>query len=325
MSDIMVSINCITYNHENYIEDAIKSFLMQKTDFDFEVLIHDDASTDRTADIIRKYEETYPKIIKSIIQKENQHSKKIGKIAHKFNHSRAKGKYIALCEGDDYWTDPYKLQKQVDYMEENPECTLCTHTVKQVKSNKELDAMVRPYNINTICPIEDIIIGGGYFFGTASLLYPKKLMDNPPEFYMNASTGDYPLQILLSHKGYTYYFDEIMAVYRVGVKASWSQRYSTSKNFEIIKINHANKSIDMLKGFNEYSNNLYFNAVNEKILQFEFNKLLIQNKIKEIKLGKYKKLYDNLGTLKKLKVNCRFYFPSIYQNLINVKNSLRGL
>ena len=115
-NEILVSICCITYNHEKYIRDAIEGFLMQKTDFPFEVLIHDDASTDGTADIIREYETKYPDIIKPIYQTENQYSKGI-KISATYNYPRAKGKYIALCEGDDYWIDPYKLQKQVDFLE----------------------------------------------------------------------------------------------------------------------------------------------------------------------------------------------------------------
>ena len=129
--EIKVSINCITYNHQEYIEEAIQSFLMQKTDFKYEILIHDDASTDSTQDIIRKYQEMYPDIIKPYFQKENQLSKGVRRINYKFNHTKSKGKYIALCEGDDYWTDPYKLQKQVDFMEENQNCTLCAHAVDE--------------------------------------------------------------------------------------------------------------------------------------------------------------------------------------------------
>jgi glycosyltransferase involved in cell wall biosynthesis len=125
MNDILVSICCITYNHEKYIKDALDSFIMQKTNFNFEILIHDDASTDKTAEIIREYELRHPNLIKPIYQAENQYSKgvKVGK----FNIERAQGKYIAVCEGDDYWIDPYKLQKQVDYMSANPECLMCVH------------------------------------------------------------------------------------------------------------------------------------------------------------------------------------------------------
>jgi len=122
--DVLVSICCITYNHVSYISEAIEGFLMQKTTFPYEILIHDDASFDGTAEIIRGYENRFPNIIKPIYQKENQYSQERG-ISVTYQFPRARGKYIALCEGDDYWTDPYKLQKQVDFLENNPEYSLC--------------------------------------------------------------------------------------------------------------------------------------------------------------------------------------------------------
>lgn len=119
----LVSICCIAYNHEKYIRQTIEGFLMQVTAFPIEILIHDDASLDNTANIIREYEEMHPELILPIYQKENQYSKGI-KINATFLYPRARGKYIALCEGDDYWIDPYKLQKQVDILERNPRCGL---------------------------------------------------------------------------------------------------------------------------------------------------------------------------------------------------------
>lgn len=122
----LVSIICLTYNHEAFIRDALEGFFMQQCPFSFEVLIHDDASTDGTADIIREYEKRYPDIVKPIYQTENQWSKK-GNSVTATQRNRALGKYIALCEGDDYWTDPLKLQKQVDFLEKNPAYALCFH------------------------------------------------------------------------------------------------------------------------------------------------------------------------------------------------------
>lgn len=116
MNKPLVSICCLAYNHEKYISECLDGFLMQKVDFDFEILIHDDASTDNTAEIIKIYQTKYPEIIKPIYQKENQYSKGVSP-TFKYNFPRSKGKYIAMCEGDDYWTDPFKLQKQVDFLE----------------------------------------------------------------------------------------------------------------------------------------------------------------------------------------------------------------
>ena len=121
----IVSICCITYNHENYIRDAIEGFLMQKTTFPIEIIIHDDASTDKTAEIVKSYAEKHPDLILPILQAENQYSKGIP--ISTYAYPKARGKYIAFCEGDDYWTDPYKLQKQVDFLESNPDCSWCFH------------------------------------------------------------------------------------------------------------------------------------------------------------------------------------------------------
>lgn len=126
-NDILVSISCVTFNHVKFIEKCLEGFLMQKCDFNYEILIHDDASTDGTKEIIEKYYALYPDIIKPIFQKENQYSKGKRGFNVKYNFSRAKGKYIALCEGDDYWTDEFKLQKQVDFLEENQKYALCCH------------------------------------------------------------------------------------------------------------------------------------------------------------------------------------------------------
>ncbi|WP_287828615.1 glycosyltransferase [Bacteroides sp.] len=124
--DIIVSICCITFNHGAFIKDCLDGFVNQQTNFKYEVLIHDDASTDGTEEIIREYVNKYPDIIKPWYEEENQWTKgRAGNCV--FNFPRAQGKYIALCEGDDYWTDPNKLQKQVDFMEAHPDYSMCFH------------------------------------------------------------------------------------------------------------------------------------------------------------------------------------------------------
>lgn len=137
-NNIMVSISCLTYNHAPYIRQCLDGFIMQQCDFDFEVLIHDDASTDGTADIIKEYQQKYPEIIKPFFQNENQWSKGIRGMNQKFNYPRALGKYLAMCEGDDYWTDPLKLQKQVSFLEKNTDYILvsCKTCEINIKANK---------------------------------------------------------------------------------------------------------------------------------------------------------------------------------------------
>lgn len=136
--NIMVTIGCISYNQEKYIAQAIESFLMQKTNFKYEILIHDDASTDNTANIIKSYEKKYPNIIKAIYQKENQYSK--GIMTSQIVRNRAKGKYIAFCEGDDYWTDENKIQKQFEFLEKNKDYIATGHWCKVVDENNNISS-----------------------------------------------------------------------------------------------------------------------------------------------------------------------------------------
>ncbi|WP_202928078.1 glycosyltransferase [Cyclobacterium salsum] len=134
----IVSIFCITYNHSKYIKQCLDGFLMQQCDFEYEILIHDDASTDETIEIIQDYCEKYPSLIKPIIQQENQYSKGVRGINFVYNFPRAQGKYIAMCEGDDYWTDPNKLQKQVDLLEKNPDLSLVCSNFKIKNSENQI-------------------------------------------------------------------------------------------------------------------------------------------------------------------------------------------
>jgi glycosyltransferase involved in cell wall biosynthesis len=313
--EIMTSICCITYNHENYIADAIESFLMQKTNFNYEILIYDDASTDKTADIIREYETKYPGLIKPIYQTENQYSKGVKTI--NFSLQRAEGKYVAICEGDDYWTDPYKLQKQVDYMEKHPECSMCVHAAYRVSPEKtKMKSHVRPNRGNKVFTVEEVIEGGGGLFATNSILYPAVFGKNRPDFYKNAPVGDYPLAIYLALQGTVYYIDEFMSVYRVGVKDSWSSRMSLSIERCVA---HYNKTIDMLDEINRYTEYKYDNAIKKTKKRDHFNLMLDQGMFKEAKEGEFKEIYSALDIKTKIKIFIKQNYPKIAKFLINIK------
>ncbi|APM40297.1 glycosyltransferase family 2 protein [Clostridium kluyveri] len=325
MEKISVSINCITYNHEKYISDAIESFLMQKTNFKYEILIHDDASTDNTVNIIKRYKKKYPDLIKPIFQKENQYSKGIKRIDYRFNVSRAKGKYIAMCEGDDYWTNPYKLQKQVDYMEAHPECSMCFHSSKFVNVDKKSTGkFARIFNSSAIVPMRDILekSSPGYI-PTASRMYRKKLIENPPKWFYDSDVGDFPMSLFLATKGYFYYMDDNMSAYRTGVPNSWTTRTIIGKNNSSKRIKVNQDAIKVLEGFNKSTHNKYSNEVNRAILKREFSILRFQREIKEIKKGKYRQYYNSLSLLSRLKVNLHCFFPSVYYCLIEFNDFIR--
>ena len=226
-SDVEVSIICNAYNHGKYIRDALDGFVMQRTDFKYEVLIHDDASTDNTADIIREYEAKYPDIIKPIYQKENQYSKDVW-ITDVFQLRRSKGKYIALCEGDDYWTDPDKLQKQHDALESHPETDICVHASTLINaSDGTVTGAVEHGKEMTVIPVEKVIEGGGAFVSTNSILVRREILTERRKF-VDVCPLDYTYQISGSIKGGMLYLPDNMSVYRVSVPGSWS--VSSEKN-----------------------------------------------------------------------------------------------
>ena len=213
MKTPLVSICCLTYNHENYIAECLDGFIMQKTDFDYEILIHDDASTDGTAGIIREYELRYPEIIKPIYQIENQYSKGI-KPTFKYNFPRARGKYIALCEGDDYWTDPFKLQKQVDFLEANEDCSVVCHDAIVVNSEGhqiEDSAYTHPDHKRDFTADELMRCTGNVL--TLTRCFRNVIPFFPPEL-KGVFFGDTVLASLLGQYGYSKYLPEKMAAYR---------------------------------------------------------------------------------------------------------------
>ncbi len=297
-NEIMVSVICNAYNHELYIEKALKGFVMQKTNFKFEVLVHDDASTDKTADMIRQYEKKYPELIKPIYQTENQYSKKPGLVS-KTQYARVSGKYIALCEGDDYWTDPFKLQKQFDAMESNPGIDICAHTASAINAttNKKINT-VMPSKKNCILSLEQVILGGGGFVATNSLFFRSSLNDNIPEFRKFLSL-DGTLQIHGSIRGGMLYLKDNMSVYQVGIEHSWTDRMS--KNKKDLE-NHNNKVVEMLNILDKDLGYKYTDTIKKKILLNEFKDLYYESDIDSIMKEPYRQLFNELTIKRKIKV-----------------------
>lgn len=225
--EYMVSIICETYNHAPYVRQCIEGFLMQKTDFAIEILIHDDASSDGTPDIIREYAEKHPDLFKPIYQVENQYSKGVN-IWHDIQFPRARGKYIAICEGDDYWTDPLKLQKQVEFLEKNADCSLCFHDVKVYAEVEK--RYVKKFNLPNYSRkyTSRHLFSKGWFVPTASILFVNSWRCEDMLEYQRRNCpltgGDILLQLCLSKKGSLAYLSEVMGVYRFGVPGSATYR-----------------------------------------------------------------------------------------------------
>lgn len=220
-----VSICCITYNHEKYIRNAIQGFLIQKTTFAFEILIFDDASSDNTQKIISEYASKNENII-TFLQKENQWSKgKYGLLDWLF--PAAKGKYIALCEGDDYWIDPLKLQKQVDLLEKDSSLAGASHgcTIKYESGRKDRKFIYK----KTDCIDPSLFLCKNIFTTTGSFMFRIDVLEKLPAFSNELFSGDTLLKYLILSCGDIGYIPENMSVYRKGTNGSWSNRKVTKK------------------------------------------------------------------------------------------------
>ena len=229
----LVAIKCLVYDHEPYLRDCLEGFVMQQTNFPFVAIVHDDASTDNSAAIIREYEEKYPDIIKPIYEAENQYSKRDGSVGRIMNAAvdATGAKYIAMCEGDDYWTDPLKLQKQVDFMEANPEYGLCY--AKAYRYNEELKKYIGVKG-SARAEVYELSIQGTHHISTPTILMRQSLFLNclsDSSFLLNNGLfTDSSLWWWFAAKSKLYFMDDVVAVYR-----ELSESASHSKDINIVK------------------------------------------------------------------------------------------
>lgn len=315
--EIMVSVCCITYNQKEYIRDALEGFLMQKTDFRYEVIIHDDASTDGTTEIIKEYAEKYPTIIKPIYEEENQYSKGVKRILN-INFAVAKGKYIALCEGDDYWTDEGKLQMQVDYMEENKECTFCFHNAlildmldnsaksSFVPHNKALKKYIKEDNIYNVGELELL-----EFIPTASFMFRRENLSKMPSWFNDCFVGDWPIKLLMTSFGYAYYIDKKMCVYRKNARGSVTNKNLKKEKGSIDgKIEILNKHREFVNWIDEFTEEKYKEVFDIRRKKYDIEELIYRGNRKEI----FKKKYLKSFTVKqKIKYLIKMYCYNIVQ------------
>ena len=214
---LMVTIRCTVYNHEPYIRECLEGFVMQKTNFRFEAIVHDDASTDGSAAIIREYAEKYPDIIKPIYQTENQYSKRDGSLRRILNE-HTHGKYVALCEGDDYWIDPLKLQKQVDFLEANEEYSMCfTNVDRYTQSTGVIENNFFSDEISDEITSVEKYIETAYWIAPCTWLYRWSFFDGFMEWIGSRrfAVGDLAVVSYLLSKGSVAFINETTAVYRI--------------------------------------------------------------------------------------------------------------
>lgn len=217
---ITLSVSLITYNQKSFISQTIDSILQQKVDFNYEIIIGDDCSTDGTRETLLEYQKNYPSLIKLIL-----HPQKNAGIPGKINFistiDAAKGKYIALLDGDDYWTDPLKLQKQVDFLEANSDFAICFHRVK-IDYEGESCEILSNENQKEVLEFEDLALTN--YIRTPSCVFRNGLFEKFPDWFYQSPVGDWVLHLLNAQHGKTKFLEDVMAVYRMHNNGVWSMK-----------------------------------------------------------------------------------------------------
>ena len=303
----VVSVCCITYNHEPYIAEAIDGFLIQQTDFPFEIIVRDDCSTDNTASIIREYVEEYPDIIKPIFESENQYSKGVRPMPVVFK--QAVGEYFALCEGDDYWVDSLKLQRQVDGLKHNDQCSFAGHDVNIVESDKAFIGKHSKGRINdkwnTGVVNSRIALSAVWSVPhTSAMLFRRKDLDMEIITLDNFLGGDYILFVSLCAKGDLYYINKIMSEYRkhkTSVSAAWVYAYNDKFMDEVVRVHTALDNY-----FNsEFEAEIYIHLNGQYMTKYT------QQLVVSIENLQVVETINNLGKMFKCRKNSQYTFRDI--------------
>lgn len=267
--EVMVSIWCVTYNHEEFIRGAFDGFLNQKTSFRFQICIFDDASTDHTPDIIREYMVRYPETIIAELCKTNTFGSPNRKSFTRLFYNRAVlGKYVAWCEGDDCWTDENKLQIQVDFLEQNPECMMHTHAAERIDCRTGKRDLIRPCEKSGYCMPSDVIVKPLGNFPSASIMARNNIFKVDDEEFPKADVGDIRRQMYALSKGKIYYLDKPMSLYRYMHSGSWSAR--TENSYEKF-VKHSLIMVGFFCEYDEYTGYKYSRDVKRCIMRYLYN------------------------------------------------------
>ena len=309
-----VSVLCAAYNHEEYLRQTLDSFVNQKTDFPFEVLVNDDASTDSTGDIIREYAAKYPEVIRPFYQKENLYSRRINLYDVVF-FPACRGEYIAVCEGDDYWNDPEKLQLQVDWLDAHPEYSACVHN-SIGRFSDQPDKVLFAQDGDRDIPFEQVVQGMSHAYHTSSILARREFILNPPDYrdvaYHQGYFTDYAIGVRLGLSGKVRFLDRCMSVYRIGSNPSaWSrgvgQEYHKLKRF-------VSGEIAMLKTVKQHPLTPEQEAaIDQVLLEREYELLYIEGRVDEMVKPPYDKIHKSMGKGRIISTEIKRRLPHLHR------------
>lgn len=274
--DYQLTVYCLAFNHGAYIREALEGFVKQKTNFSFKVIVHDDASTDGTQEIIKEYQRKYPEIIFPILQKENQYSKGVFITRH-IIVPMIDTQYTAICEGDDFWTDENKLQLQYDFLQAHPDYVMCVHDTARVnadgtKVGRDFIGEKQDREVTA----EEIICHGQPVFHTSSCMYRTHVQKSMSDDFRIKGIGDYPLAIFLATQGRVHYIARTMSAYRTNVAGGWTQRNMRDTTKAVAHYQNVVDGLEKLDGLTEHR---YSPSFQKAIAVNRYRQLKLQNKL----------------------------------------------
>ncbi len=318
MDSPLVTIICCTYNHEKYIRDTLEGFISQETDFDYEVVVHDDASTDGTSSIVMEYADKYPFII-PVVEKENLFSQ--GKFRAFINLKEySSGKYVATCEGDDYWTDPHKLQKQVDFLEAHEEYAMCVHQCERLDCRTGEKALYSMYSEDRNVELEDILSNWGSVYQTATVLVRSDIYFDRPDF-CSAIRGvaDWPHALYVCGSSKIRFLGNCMSVYRF---YSNTDSWTSSQNFA--STDRYKPEIEMLNMADEYFDGRFHSLIWPAVAVRKFWISGAEWNKGFLKVDYMREVYSRLPVTEKIKALIKGYCPFISKVYRSIKNGTRN-
>lgn len=315
--DIKVTVYCLAFNHAKYIEKTLNGFVSQKTSFSVKFVVHDDASTDSTAEIIKRYEDKYPGVIQGIYQKENQYSKG-EKILLKYILPHVEGEYVAVCEGDDYWSDPMKLQRQVEMLDNHRNCFMCIHKTKEIFEDGQATGFFYPNVVleTGIIKREDFL-KMRYGFHTSSYLFRKdewaSYISNPPSFKVTYGVGDVPYMLYFGALGDVAYIETEMSCYRRGVITSWSVQHTKLNAESLAK--HSSQIYIMYDEFDKYTKGQFKEICMTRKAVYKMQEVVLLGKPKKLLNNEYRKLISFLPYSRRLFLLCSLISPRMMKKM----------
>lgn len=319
----LVTVICMAFNHEKYISSAIEGFLLQKTTFPFEIIIHDDCSTDNTANIIKQYENKYPHLLNCTYEPENLYSKKDRPLRRFAEKCRTRAKYEAICEGDDYWIDTNKLQRQIDYMEANDGCilTFTNGQVYDVRGGQFSSLFKEGYfdikEYEFAGKGQAITLSNFYrlkFPPTASHVYRNGVLAGIDEFIPECIAGDIRCRLYALTKGYAYYFPEETCVYRINVLGSATTIWRKYNKAEQKKA--AESYIDVFDAVDKLTDYQYTNSIWELKSEYVIARLKNSNTLIDLKDDENKKAFIQQSILEKIKIIIKILMPDYIYSVL---------